>query len=427
MAGKNSLPMTIIVTLLVTASLFYLGLPAAAAQETAPVYYRVENGESLWLIGWKFEVTADAIQEINNLKSSQIFPGQVLQIPKSTGTVRELPKSVNYTVRRGDSLYIIGQRFGIGVSQLMETNGLSSQLIYTGQVLKVPLPPQQRYTVQGGDSLYTVAGSFKTNVEAIMAVNRMNSAALWIGQVLFVPGGGAEPPTAGNEPPAGGTEPPDGENRKPDKIPPVGGQWGSIPDGVELYHVLAGENLWLLAKRFGTTEAAIMSTNHLHSNLLQVNQPLFITRDSVQAAKIPYPFAVRKDGYGELLDWEYANWVLDTGNTAVLKDLDTGKTFKVRRLGGSNHADMEPVTPADTAVMKDIYGGQWSWNRRAVLVFVDGKVIAGSMAGMPHSVETITDNNFAGHFDLHFLNSRTHNTNSIDLQHQAMVQKAAGN
>ncbi|MCL4439546.1 MAG: glycosyl hydrolase, partial [Firmicutes bacterium] len=90
-------------------------------------------------------------------------------------------------------------------------------------------------------------------------------------------------------------------------------------------------------------------------------------------------------------------------------------------------ADNEPLTTADTAVMKEIFGGEWSWDRRAVLVYVDGQVIAGSMAGMPHSIKTIYDNDFPGHFDLHFLNSRTHFDNSIDPEHQKMVQKAAGN
>jgi len=191
--------------------------------------------------------------------------------------------------------------------------------------------------------------------------------------------------------------------------------------------VIPGENLWTIAKRYQTTISAIMGTNHLHTDLIQVNQPLFIPQNSDRPVTIPYPFASRKEGFGELLDWEYASWVLDTYNSAAIKDLDTGKTFRARRLGGSNHADMEPLNAAETAVMKDIYGGEWNWNRRAVLVYVDGKVMAGSMAGMPHSIETITDNGFPGHFDLHFLNSRTHNTNAIDPEHQKMVQKAAGN
>ncbi len=414
MTGKNILGKIIIVTLLVTISLFLFISAALAADDPDFVYYQVQAGDSLWLIGWKFETTADAIKSINNLSSTQIMPGQVLKIPKSTGFVRDLPTSVNYQVKSGDSLYLIGEKFGISVAELQKVNSLTGSAIYVGQVLTVPLPAQSRYTVQNGDSLFLLAEKFNTTMEALRIINRMNSNLLWIGQVLFVPSSGTQPTdNGGGDPPA--------------PIPPVGGQWGEIPLGVILYHVQAGENLWTIAKRYNTKEPAIAVTNHLHTDLVMLNQPMFIPQNSNKSVTIPYPSAYKKDGFGELLDWEYASWVLDTYNTATLQDLNTGRTFKVRRLGGSNHADMEPLTAADTAVMKDIYGGQWSWLTRAVLVFVDGKVIAGSMAGMPHSIKTIQDNNFPGHFDLHFLNSRTHHDNSIDPEHQKMVQKAAGN
>ncbi|MBC7345701.1 MAG: hypothetical protein H5U03_09840, partial [Clostridia bacterium] len=114
------------------------------------------------------------------------------------------------------------------------------------------------------------------------------------------------------------------------------------------------------------------------------------------------------------------------GCVATVIDFDTGKTFEVRHLGGSNHADSEPLTPEDTAVMKSLFGGQWSWQKRAILLVVGNRTLAASMSGMPHGVESITDNEFPGHFDLYFLDSRTHNTNSLDPEHQAMVLKAAG-
>ncbi|KNZ68249.1 peptidoglycan-binding lysin domain-containing protein [Thermincola ferriacetica] len=400
-----------------------------AGAEPADVYYKVQPGDFLWLIGWKFESPVEAIMSANKLTSTQIVPGQVLKIPKSTGYVREAPKSAAYTVGSGDSLYLISRRFGIGISEIMAANGLKSSTIYVGQSLKLPVPAQARYTVQNGDTLYLIAKEFNANIEMLKLVNKMKSDLLWVGQVLFVPEKAQVPVSPQDiEIPNETKEPQVPAPAEPPKPPiPYGGQWGIIPEGVVLYHTKAGDNLWLLAQRFGTTEAAITATNHLHTDLLMVNQPLFIPQNSDQPVTIPYPEANRKEGYGELMDWEYVSWVFDTHNVATLKDLDTGKSFRVRRLGGSNHADVEPLTAADTEIMKEIYGGQWSWNRRAVLVYVDDKVIAGSMAGMPHSIQTIADNDFPGHFDLHFLNSRTHNSNTIDTKHQEMVQKAAGN
>ena len=76
--------------------------------------------------------------------------------------------------------------------------------------------------------------------------------------------------------------------------------------------------------------------------------------------------------------------------------------------------------------MYQIYGGEWSWKRHAIYVTLENGVsLAGSMNGMPHGSGSISDNNFDGHFCVHFLNSRTHGTDRVDPDHQAAVAKAA--
>lgn len=127
---------------------------------------------------------------------------------------------------------------------------------------------------------------------------------------------------------------------------------------------------------------------------------------------------------GELLPWDQADRIFTSRATVV--DVKTGLSFRVQRRGGHNHADAEPLTPEDTAVMLMIYGGRWSWERRAVVVLVGGWAIAASMNGMPHGGQTITDNRFDGHFCIHFYGSRTHGTEQVDPEHQAMVMVAAG-
>lgn len=113
------------------------------------------------------------------------------------------------------------------------------------------------------------------------------------------------------------------------------------------------------------------------------------------------------------------------GSTATVTDVDTGRKFQIKRSYGINHADCEPLTADDTAVMKKLYPN-WNWDARAVIVEVNGRRLAASMSGMPHSIETIgRENEFDGHFDIHFLNSRSHNTNSVRPEHQGMVKKVA--
>ena len=74
--------------------------------------------------------------------------------------------------------------------------------------------------------------------------------------------------------------------------------------------------------------------------------------------------------------------------------------------------------------MKSIYGGSWSWNRRPILVKYNGHVYAASMNGMPHGTTTITNNNFPGHFCIHFYGSKTHGTKRVDATHQNCVALA---
>ena len=121
-----------------------------------------------------------------------------------------------------------------------------------------------------------------------------------------------------------------------------------------------------------------------------------------------------------------ANKIFTRGSTAKVTHVGTGLTFYVKRRGGTNHADCEPLTAADTAVIKKIYGGSFSWARKPIIVQVNGKKMAASMNGMPHGGASIRGSNFPGQFCIHFYGSRTHGTNRVDADHQAMVRQAAG-
>lgn len=126
----------------------------------------------------------------------------------------------------------------------------------------------------------------------------------------------------------------------------------------------------------------------------------------------------------ESLDWfKNGNSGIPRGATFTVKDVATGKTFQVKRWAGSSHCDSEPLTSKDTATLKSIYGGSWSWNRRAILVSYNGHVYAASMNGMPHGTSTIS-NSFSGHFCIHFSGSKTHGSDRVDEDHQAAVKKA---
>lgn len=127
----------------------------------------------------------------------------------------------------------------------------------------------------------------------------------------------------------------------------------------------------------------------------------------------------------EMIPWEEVNKILPKYSKFIVRDVLTGKEFSVQRRAGSRHADVQPLTAKDTKMMKEIYEGKWSWKRRAIIVIHDKKNIAASMHGMPHGAGAL-QNNFPGHFCIHFYGSTTHRRNFMDLSHKLMILKAAG-
>ncbi len=128
----------------------------------------------------------------------------------------------------------------------------------------------------------------------------------------------------------------------------------------------------------------------------------------------------------EILDWfkDKVSSIIPQGTYFTIKDVRTGSTFRAKHLFGANHMDAEPLTKDDTAKMKAIYGGVWSWDRRAILILCNGRVFAASMNGMPHGEQSIYDNSFDGQFCIHFVNSKTHGTSNVDPDHQYCITVA---
>lgn len=387
-----------------------VGVPISEAAD-----YTVQAGDSLWKISQKFNTSISRLKEINNLKTDEILIGEVLTIPddekKSAGG------GLVYTVKSGDSLYFIALDHGTTVTALKKLNNLTGDEIRVGQQLIIspsaekspqpsaPADEYQNYTVAAGDSLYFISKRYGITVDKLMEINSLSDSDIYVGQVLKVPANSEQP--------------------LPEDAPQTGG-W-NLPDGTALYYVQSGDWLSGIAQKYNSSVDAIMKTNNLKTDMLTPEQPLIVPVNSKEAVYgITAPSVPKNPGFGELLDWEYANWLFNHQSTAVIKDLETGITFNVYRIGGGSHADCEPLTADDTAIMKSLFGGEWSWQVRPVILQYQGREIAASMAGMPHAFDTVSGNNFNGMFDIHFLNSRTHNTDSKDPNHQQAVLKAAG-
>lgn len=139
----------------------------------------------------------------------------------------------------------------------------------------------------------------------------------------------------------------------------------------------------------------------------------------------------------EIVDW-YAgdiNSFWQKGETAIMTDVKTGISLRIKRWSGGFHVDGEPLTAADTAALCKVYGVRNSqeileknlYQRRPVWVTLKGRSFAASLYGVPHNYpqgDTIPGNDFNGQLCVHFRNSKLHTSGVVDKDHMQAIQDA---
>ena len=202
-------------------------------------YYIVKKGDSLWSIASKNNTTVDNIKKLNNLSSTNLSVGQVLKLSYDTEN-EDIKESNIYTVKNGDSLWLIANKYGTTIDELKNANNLKSNTLSIGQTLIIPEKKENTskisYVVKKGDSLWLIANKYDTTVEKIKSTNNLKSNTLSIGQVLVIP---------------------------------------SSSEFIT-YTIKKGDSLWLIANKYNTTVDNIKKLNNLSSNNLQINQKLIL-------------------------------------------------------------------------------------------------------------------------------------------------------
>ena len=139
----------------------------------------------------------------------------------------------------------------------------------------------------------------------------------------------------------------------------------------------------------------------------------------------------------EKIDW-YTGGIQQLwakGSSYKVYDVKTGIVWWARRWSGAYHADVEPLTAADSARLCQIYGTKttqqiWDdnlWHRRPCLVTIGSRTFACSLFGMPHNYpdgDTIPDNDMKGQICIHFKNSKIHDSSVVDEDHQKAIEQA---
>ena len=395
------------ISMLVVSTMFMVMLGIFQTDASILDTYTVKSGDTLWKVSAAVSVTVNDLKLLNGITTDAISVGQVLKLK---------PDSHLYIVKSGDSLWLIANKFGITVTSLKALNGLVSDSIYIGQSLKT-MPDTISYVVKTDDMLYTIATKFNVTVLDIKSINVLTSDVIYVGQTLLIPYK-LQPVIAQTPTP---TPTPTPTVTRPSPVL----SWPSVT-----YIVQAGDNASIIASKFGATSSNIMKYNYMStSDWFNAGEKIAINGYAPRNYAVVEGEDSAPTHFGHLVDWFLdGKYLLRRNAVFTITDLQTGKSFTIKVLGGYNHADVEPLTANDTNVMKQLWA-TWEWTPRPVVIFKDGMNIAASLSGMPHSFDTTPDNGVVGHFDCYLKNSIPHGVDTSQVyvnQHYANVNKAAG-
>ncbi|HYH03112.1 MAG TPA: LysM peptidoglycan-binding domain-containing protein [Bacillota bacterium] len=160
--------------------------------------YYVQPGDSLFKIAARYGTSVDALLRSNNLgAAASIYPGQAIQIGYSSGST----SGKTHLVQSGESLFLIAQRYGISIDTLKRTNNITSNYLYVGQRLTIPFgsstgSSSSNYTVKSGDTPYLIAKRYGISLTQLLSINNLNSwSQIKPGQVLQLPTGSSGSPS----------------------------------------------------------------------------------------------------------------------------------------------------------------------------------------------------------------------------------------
>lgn len=197
------------------ASAVVIDAAPSAAPAAKSITHTVVRGDTVWDLARHYGSTVTAIIDANGLDSrATIHVGDRLSIPgaqsASKGSAKKaVKKAATHTVRSGDTVWDLAQRYDSTVSAIVSANHLGADAtIHVGDRLTIPgakasattkpakasggkaATAASRYTVKRGDTVSAIAHRFGATVRSIAAANGLDDPSrISVGQVLTIPGG----------------------------------------------------------------------------------------------------------------------------------------------------------------------------------------------------------------------------------------------
>jgi spore coat assembly protein SafA len=176
------------------------GMQALPPPPTCPngQIYTVMQGDTMFTIAQRYGLPLQRLIDANPqvVNPNLIYPGQQLCIPAAAAGCP--PGATTYTVVRGDTLFMIAQRYGVTLNALLQANPqiTNPDLIFPGQVICIPVAPGPPmcpngflYTVVRGDTLFEISRRYGITLDALLRANPQitNPNLINPGQLICIP------------------------------------------------------------------------------------------------------------------------------------------------------------------------------------------------------------------------------------------------
>lgn len=320
-------------------SLFFLLLFVKAFSQEK-IKHIVVNGESVYSIAKKYNVTEAEIFELNPKAKGLLQLDMVLFVPKNSKKKTEdkktksVPKGPAHKVESGESLYTIARKYDTSIEKLREANPqLDSDNLQLGEMLALPKGAKkqaeeklskaenakivklqnklQKHTVASGESFYVIAKKYNISVDELKKVNpQVENNKLDIKDVVFIPG--TENLAVTEKKKTREEKKKEKEKTENENIVVVAENKinATKDDALVVHEVLPKETKYGISKRYGISIADLEKLNPQIANGLEVGQQLTI-KGTVKKEEVKTTT--------EVLATSDVNDVASTSNTDVVE------------------------------------------------------------------------------------------------------------
>ncbi|HGV8405225.1 TPA: LysM peptidoglycan-binding domain-containing protein [Enterococcus faecium] len=284
--------------------------------------YTVQSGDSVWKISNDHGITMAQLIEWNDIKNNFVYPGQQLIVSNggssnagantgsntgntsgsssSSSSSSNTASGTKYTVKAGDSVWSVSNKYGITMAQLIQWNNIQNNFIYPGQQLTVSnsgstnstsgntgsstntnnsssvntgsSSSQGTYTVKAGESVWSVANKNGITMDQLIEWNNIKNNFIYPGQQLIVKGGTSANTNTGSTTSAA----------KPN-TPNTSATTSTSSTGNTMYTVKAGESVWSVANKHHITMDQLIEWNNIKNNFIYPGQQVIVKKGSSQS------------------------------------------------------------------------------------------------------------------------------------------------